>query len=127
MTSVVLDSSAILAVIQNEPGQEKVLPVLHGALISTVNLAEVATRIARGGAPQAVIEAAIHKLPVQPCDFSYEHVVFAGFMEQQTRAKGLSLGDRICLTLAIHNNVPVMTTDRAWSEIELPIEVQLIR
>ena len=129
MTSVILDSSAILAVLQDEPGQEAVLPVLEDALVSTVNLAEVATCIARLGVPKDVVHTTVAKLPVQPCDFTSELVALTGTLIQETRQFGLSLGDRACIALSMMRKIPVLTADRIWKELEhsLDIEVQLIR
>jgi ribonuclease VapC len=39
----------------------------------------------------------------------------------------LSLGDRACLTLAIERNLSVLTADRAWAGLGLPIDIHLIR
>ena len=129
MTNVVLDSSAILAVIQDEPGQEVVLPVLEGALVSTVNLAEVATCIAKLGVPKDVVHTTIAKLPIHPCNFGYDLVCFTGALIQETRQFGLSLGDRACLALGMMRKIPVFTADRVWKELEnsLDIQVQLVR
>lgn len=129
MTNVILDSSAILTVIQDEPGQEVVLPVLEGALVSTINLAEVATCIARFGVPKDVVHTTIARLPIQPCDFVCDLVPLTGTLIQETRQFGLSLGDRACLALGMMRKVPVLTADRVWKELEhsLNIEVQLIR
>jgi PIN domain nuclease of toxin-antitoxin system len=55
-SSVVLDASAMLALLNQEPGAATVLGVLDRAVISAVNLAEVYTRLIDGGmdAPAAV-------------------------------------------------------------------------
>ena len=127
MSNVVLDSSAILAVIQNEPGQENVRPFLNGALVSTVNLAEVTTHLARSGAPQFIIEKAISKLSIHPYSFPNELVSLTGMLVQKTRQYGLSLGDRACLALGITKGFPVITADTIWADIDLPVEVRLIR
>lgn len=129
MTNVVLDSSAILAVIKDEPGHHTVLPFLEGALVSTVNLAEVATCITRLGTPKEVVYTTIEKLPVQACDFGYDLVALTGTLIQETRQFGLSLGDRACIALGMMRKIPVLTADRVWKELEnsLDVDVQLIR
>ncbi|MEM8610648.1 MAG: type II toxin-antitoxin system VapC family toxin [Cyanobacteria bacterium P01_H01_bin.105] len=129
MTNVVLDSSAILAILQDEPGQEAVLPVLEGALVSTVNLAEVATCITRYGIPKDVVHTTIAKLPIHPCDFGYDLVALTGTLIQDKRQFGLSLGDRACLALGMMRKIPVLTADKIWKELErsLDIQIQVIR
>jgi PIN domain nuclease of toxin-antitoxin system len=44
-----------------------------------------------------------------------------------TRPYGLSLGDRACLALAIRRKATVYTTDAAWKNLNLGIEVEVIR
>jgi ribonuclease VapC len=45
----------------------------------------------------------------------------------QTRALGLSLGDRACLALAIERELPVLTTDKGWKALRVGVEIRLIR
>ena len=51
----------------------------------------------------------------------------AGLLRRQTRQYGLSLGDRACVALAVGLGMPAMTADQAWTELDLEIEVTLIR
>ena len=51
----------------------------------------------------------------------------AGVLHAATRSRGLSLGDRICLALAEGEGVPALTADRAWADLDIGIEVSLIR
>ncbi len=123
----VLDSSAILAVIFSEPGDEVVLPLLKGGLLSTVNSAEVHTRLVSRGIDA---DFAWRRVIAFGCEISYFDDVqarLAGELVLQTRPFGLSLGDRACLALAIQRKAAVYTTDAAWKNLNLGIEINVIR
>ena len=123
----VLDSSAILAVIFSEPGDEVVLPLLKGGLLSTVNSAEVHTRLVSRGIDT---DFAWRRVIAFGCEISYFDDVqarLAGELVLQTRPFGLSLGDRACLALAIQRKAAVYTTDAAWKNLNLGIEINVIR
>ena len=128
MNSVVLDASAILAVVNGEAGQEKLTPeVLAAALCSTVNLAEVQAKlVSRGWSPDDAWEDATS--PIRAAvPFSEEHARVAGSLVVLTRSLGLSLGDRACLALGIAMKAPVYTAEKAWSKLKLGIPVHVIR
>jgi PIN domain nuclease of toxin-antitoxin system len=122
-----LDSSAILAVFFREPGSEVVAPLLGGALLSTVNLVEVHTRMIDRGAPSKQAWRWIQTLQCETCVFTDEQARIAAELRAVTRPLGLSLGDRACLALAIDRKATVYTTDRIWKELELGIQVEVIR
>ena len=124
---VVLDSSAILAVFLNEPGGEIVLPLLEGALLSTVNLAEAHTRMIEVGASAEHAWSRLQSVQCEICFFSDTQARTAAELRSITRPFGLSLGDRACLALAIDRKAPVYTTDRIWKKLDLGIEVEVIR
>ena len=128
MSSVVLDASAILAVIIGEPGQEKLPPsVLAEAVISTVNLAEVQGKLeALGWTPDEAWEDATGLLR-EAIPFTEQQARAAGELLAQTRSLGLSLGDRACLALAMALNVPVYTADQTWRKLKLGMRIHLIR
>ncbi|MFZ0313824.1 MAG: type II toxin-antitoxin system VapC family toxin [Candidatus Korobacteraceae bacterium] len=128
MNNVVLDASAILAVVNGEAGQEKLTPeVLAAALCSTVNLAEVQAKlVSRGWSPDDAWEDAMS--PIRAAvPFSEEHARVAGSLVALTRALGLSLGDRACLALGMAMKAPVYTAEKAWSKLKLGIPVRVIR
>jgi ribonuclease VapC len=128
MSRVVLDASAILAMLNEEPGAEKItLELLSQATTSTVNLAEVQARLVReGGDPEETWALVLDPLPdVEP--FTAEQAKIAGSLVQKTSALGLSLGDRACLALAIVLNAPVYTTDRPWKRLKIGIPIHVIR
>jgi PIN domain nuclease of toxin-antitoxin system len=123
----VLDSSAVLAVFLNEPGGEIVIPILEGALLSTVNLAEVHTRMLDRGAEAAHAWSRVQSVQCEICFFTEQQARIAAELLPVTRAFGLSLGDRACLALAIDRNATVYTTDRIWKNLGLGINVEVIR
>ena len=123
----VLDSSAILAVILNEPGNQKITPFLDGGLLSTVNLAEVHTRLVQHGAAADHAWSRILSFHCEVCFFSDEQARIAAELIAVTKSLGLSLGDRACLALAIDRKASVYTADREWKKLDLPIEIELIR
>jgi ribonuclease VapC len=127
VSKAVLDASAVLAVLNSEPGAEKLLPLLGDGVVSTVNLAEVQSKlVAAGVAPEDAWQAAIS--PVQEiAEFTAEHAKIAGSLTAVTRGLGLSLGDRACLALAIARKAPVYTADRTWKSLRLGIAIHVIR
>lgn len=129
MTGVVLDASALVALLRLEPGWEKVEAMLDGAVISTVNLAEVVGFLARKGATEETIRAVLARVAIEREGFDDELALHAGLLEPLTRVAGLSLGDRACLALADRLGLPAITTDRAWAGVaeSVGVLVQVIR
>lgn len=123
----VLDSSAILAVILNEPGNENVTSLLEGSLLSTVNLAEAHTRLLQRGAAVDHAWNRILSLHCEVCFFSDKQARIAAELIAVTKPFGLSLGDRACLALAIDRKAWVYTTDKIWKNLSLGIEIEVIR
>ncbi len=125
--SVVLDASAALALLLDEPGSEKVVGSIQGALISSVNMSEVYTKSVDLGKDVAVARAFFLSLPVRIVSFDDVHARLAGDLRRQTRRYGLSLGDRACLATAMLEKRSVLTADKAWLKLDLDIEIISIR
>jgi ribonuclease VapC len=128
MNRIVLDASAILAIVNREAGQEKLTPeLLSGAVGSTVNLAEVQTKlVSRGWSPENAWEDATS--PVREAmPFTEEHAKIAGSLVSETRHFGLSLGDRACLALGIALKMPVFTAEKRWKQLKLGVRIHVIR
>ena len=125
--SVVFDSSALLAITWAEDGAAVAARATGGAIMSAVNATEVITRLIDRGASreQARERLESYGLAIRPFDESL--AVEAGFLRTATRQYGLSLGDRACLALALRERIPVVTADRAWSQLDLGIDIQVIR
>ena len=127
MSRIVLDSSAVLALMDEEPGSEHVREVLELASISTVNLAEVFSKLEERGSTG---RAAVRRLAglmhsVEP--FTAEQAEIAGALRTLTRSLGLSLGDRACLALTIWLEAEAYTADRVWAELDLGCRIRVIR
>lgn len=128
-----LDASALLAYLRDEPGAEAVADaVASGAAISTVNLGEVLSRVAdRGADPARVARQMADRglldgaIAVEP--FTSADAVEVARLRPLTRGRGLSLGDRACLALARRLALPAITADRAWAQLDLSIELLHIR
>ncbi len=127
MNDVVLDASALLAVLRAEPGAERVELRLDGARIGAVNLSEVVAKLIEDDVPEAAIRRAIGRLELGVHGFDAEHAYLAGLLRGSTRAFGLSFGDRACLTLAQSLGAPALTADRSWSQLDLGIAIEVIR
>jgi ribonuclease VapC len=127
MSGVVLDSSAVLAVINAEPGAERVIEVLDGALLSAVNHAEVVTKLVERGVSRELARSTVLKIGVQVVNYGIDLADRTGELRRETRHLGLSLADRACLALAEWERLPVLTADRKWAKVDLGIEIRLIR
>jgi PIN domain nuclease of toxin-antitoxin system len=124
---VVLDSSALLAVLKQEPGADLVRARMPGAAISAVNYAEVISKlIDHGMPPDAAAETAMAAL-LEVSALDQDLAAAAGMLRADTRGAALSLGDRACLALAAHLGAPALTADRAWAQVDVDVEIVLIR
>jgi ribonuclease VapC len=128
MNRIVLDASALLALLNQEPGSETLTPeLLSGAAISTVNLAEVHSKlVGRGLSPDDAWEAALGPIR-EAVPFTAEHARLVGGLVAQTRSLGLSLGDRACLALGLALKAPVYTADKSWKKLKLSARIHVIR
>ena len=127
MSKCVLDSSALLAFILTEPGAEVVGEVIGDALMSSVNFAEVVTKLVTRGGSLDSARMALGVAEPDVVDFTRPLAEQAGGLVALTRSKGLSLGDRACLALALREGVPAFTADRAWVSLDIGVEIRLIR
>jgi ribonuclease VapC len=127
VSDAVVDASAILAVLRAEPGAEQVIALGSGPRASAVNVSEVAAKLAERGAAEEHVRSMIDGLELKIEPFGYDDAVAAGLLRPETRAAGLSLGDRACLALATGLGLPVVTADRRWAKLGLPLEVRAIR
>jgi PIN domain nuclease of toxin-antitoxin system len=123
----VMDSSAVLALMFNEPGGDRVVPLMNGALLSTVNFAEVYARLLHRGSPALEAWHQLTGLQCEICYFSTEQARVAAELAPITRPYGLSLGDRACLALALERKAPIYTADRVWTQLGLDLRIEVIR
>lgn len=126
--TAVLDSSAVLAYLWSEPGADGVIEAMDGtAVISTVNVAEIASKLDDMVMDDAAVRSVVLALSITSVDFDGDQALLAGQLRRQTRHRGLSLGDRACLALALTQKGTVYTTDRAWLSLELGLEIRITR
>jgi ribonuclease VapC len=123
--AVVLDASAVLALMDAEPGQEAVAAVLPGALVSAINLAEVVSKLAERGMPAVQAHADALALGIDVVAFDGDLALDVGALRPLTRAAGLSLGDRCCLALARLNHAAVLTTEARWEPVAKTVDVKI--
>lgn len=129
----VLDASALLAHLRDEPGADVVAEAIaSGAVISTVNLAEVFSRVADRGGDPAKLAAELTQsglldgaITVEP--FTAADAIDVGRLRPLTRDAGLSLGDRACLALARRLDAPALTADTDWQGVAHGVELRPIR
>ncbi len=124
---VVLDASALLAYLQDEPGSEAVEALLAESVMSSVNWAEVVQKSIAVGVVVERMREDLESLGLAIVPFTPEDAQMAGQLWLQTRQAGLSLGDRACLSLGLRLGVPVLTSDRVWTSLDLTLEVRVIR
>lgn len=127
VSEVVLDASAVLAVLRREPGADAVKSVLGRSVISTVNLAEVVAKGVERGTSVEAVTAVLADLPLRVEPFTEEDARMSGALRAQTMRAGLSLGDRCCLALGLRTGLPVWTTEQRWPDLDIGIKIKVIR
>jgi len=124
---VVLDASALLALLNAEPGWERVAAALPTSVVSSVNLSEVAAKLADHGVPQSEVRSLLAGLGLEVLPFDRDAALAAGELRRIDGGRQLALGDRACLELARRRGEPALTADRYWAQIDTGAEVLLIR
>jgi ribonuclease VapC len=127
VTSVVLDASALLAVLNSEAGADDVLAALADAAISAVNYSEILKKTIERNAPVPPVLAFISGWPIKIVPFDEDLAAASAALYPQTKQHGLSFADRACLALGIQRNCKVLTSERRMSLAAVPIKVKLIR
>lgn len=125
---MVLDASAVLALVQDEPGADLVEHELGGALLCTVNLAEVVGKLVDADLDPRQLTPLLRAAGVVVEPLTERDAELAGALRDVAGGRALSLGDRCCLALALRDaSGAVLTADRAWAALGLPLTVRLIR
>ena len=127
MSDVVLDASALMALLRGEEGADKVLACLSRAVISTVNQAEVQTKLVASGLDEQLAWWHIDELGCPSVPFDEQQARAAGGLVKVTQPLGLPLGDRACLALALERKAVVYTTDKVWANLALGMQIEVIR
>ncbi len=127
MPECVLDASAFIALVNQEPGAEKVKPLLPQAVIGAVNYCETIQRLRRGGMPEEEVRLVLAPLVPTPVPFDEGLAYLAASVYDRTRAFGLSFGDCACLGLALSRNMPAVTAEREWDKVDVGVKIIRIR
>lgn len=124
---VIVDASALLALMLGETGSDVVLNIIDDAEMTAVNLSECMQRaIDRDGSAEAVADL-VEQIGVKIVPFDAELARITAELRPRTKSRGLSLGDRACLALAKMHKAPVYTADQRWGELDIGIDIRLIR
>ncbi len=102
----VFDASAVLALMQGEPGADKLRDLQPDAVVNAVNAAEVLAKLVNRGVPPAEAQAAYDALHLETTPFEPALVVISTLYVR----KGVSLGDR-CFLAAAHRHGSGWTAD----------------
>ena len=125
--TIILDASAVIALIYEEQGMKIVEKHLAYAEISSVNWSEVISYMIRKGFDPNEVTKLLSDLSLPIVDFTESQAITTAQLIEKTSSKGLSLGDIACLSLAMQKKCPVLTADKAWASLNLDINIELIR
>jgi ribonuclease VapC len=123
----VLDASALMCAMLEEPGADRVAAIIQQSFISAVNLSEVVAKFQERGASDEDINDMLKDLTAPVVAFTADLAVQCGKLRAATRHRGLSLGDRACLAAAKDRGAVAVTTDRSWQEIDVGVKVMVVR
>ena len=124
--SVVIDASAVLAILLDERGADVAAAASRGALLSAVNAIEVFQRFAREPKGVEAIEGELRMLEIAIVPFDAVQARIAADLKSRVGKKD-SLADRACLALSIHTGRPCVTAEHRWAELDVGVDVRLIR
>lgn len=130
MNKVILDASALLALINNENGADIVEPLIGNIIMSSVNVTEVAAKVydLLGNNSEDQCKLSIEPFIHSIIDFDKSLCYLAASLKAHTKHKGLSLGDRACIATALQLELPVYTADKVWADLNIPdLKLKLIR
>ncbi len=120
MTRGVFDASAVIALLRDEPGAQFLEDFAGESLISAVNLQEVVKAMLVHGYPTKIVQEMLAQLELEVMAHKENDAWAAAELAAATRKKGSGLGDRSCMALAIREGLPAITTDKAWTELDIP-------
>lgn len=128
MTSVVLDASAVLALIRSEPGGDKVIEHIGQAAISAVNLHEVVKELLLSELDEPTVREVLGELRLDVRAHDTDGAYAAAALHVQTKQFGCGLGDRSCMALALQLGLPAVTADREWRKVKVKgLKIEQIR
>jgi PIN domain nuclease of toxin-antitoxin system len=119
VNDVVLDASALCALLFKEKGMDRVEQLLNGALISSVNLSETAAKAIEYGTSLEEAITTLDAFPLRVVPFDRDLAYIAASLRAATWHAGLGLGDRACLALALSRKMPAVTTEGNWETVHV--------
>lgn len=123
----VLDASAAVALALGEPGSEKVGDAIRGSVMSAINVSEFLTALTRNGFSLQEAIDDFDSLPIMVIPFDRSIAIGSATLIPKTRSLGLSLADRACIATGQSLEATIITTDRAWADLKVGVEIQVIR
>jgi PIN domain nuclease of toxin-antitoxin system len=127
VSKYVLDASAVLALLNQEPGKDRVEPILAGSVINAVNYCEVLGKLIDAGLPEEDARESVDLLGIEVIDFDADLAQLAATLRPKTKKLGLSLGDRSCLALGLARRNTVVTAEKVWAKLKIGVKLDLIR
>jgi ribonuclease VapC len=125
--NAVIDAAAILTVLLDERGAEVVIPVLHGGTMSAINVSESCSRAVERGSEADEVIGLIRSFEITITPFGVAEARRTANLRPRTRHVGASLGDRACLDLAATLGAPLFTADKRLAELDIGVDIRLIR
>ena len=127
MSKYVLDASAVLALLNREPGQDRVEAILADSVICAVNYCEVLGKLIEAGLSEVNARECVDLLGIEVIGFDAELASLSASLRSRTKKLGLSLGDRSCLALGIARRHTVVTAEKSWARLKIGVTIDLIR
>jgi len=127
MSKVVVDASALLALIKNESGAKVVEELLGNIVMSSVNTSEVVSILLDSEMSPKEAEEVIEPFISSIVPFDFKQSIECAALKKGTKHLGLSLGDRACINLGIQLGLPVYTADKIWAKLKLDCKIILVR
>jgi PIN domain nuclease of toxin-antitoxin system len=125
--SAVIDTSVMMCVLLGEPGRDRALEAMHGASMSSVNVAEVVAKCLERAVAENLVSLLLSSSEIGIVDFVAEDAVLAGQLWARAQKGKFSFGDRACIATAIRLGATAVTADRIWATLDLPCPVELVR
>jgi PIN domain nuclease of toxin-antitoxin system len=127
MSKLVIDASALLAVLLDEEYAKEAERLLSVSIMSAVNFSEVVGKLTDIDMPENKIKEILESLPIEIYPFDKEQAYISGLLRPITKSKGLSFGDRACLSLGMVLKSSVVTMDKVWKNLNVGVEIKVLR
>jgi ribonuclease VapC len=127
VSTLVIDASAILAMIFDEAGGDMVADVCDGAVLNAVNLDEVLHKVARRGMDPILVETQLSRLGISVVAFDARQARISAALHSQLTGTDTSFADRACLSMGLMLDATVLTADAKWMGLGLDVDIRLIR